>query len=109
VQDNFRTEVTAAGDETRISVHGDVDVQTAARLGEQLGELVAGRARRIIIDLRDVPFCDSTGLTVLVKSSNRLRDGGRQLVLRSPSNQVRRVLDVTGLGSIFTVEYDPAG
>ena len=105
--DEFRTEVTADAGVTRVRVHGDVDVHTAARLGEQLGELVNSQARRVVIDLRDVPFCDSTGLTVLVNSANRMKANGRELVLDSPSSQVRRVLEVTGLHGVFTIEDDP--
>lgn len=104
MQDPFHADVTASGEEIEVRVHGDVDVHTAARLSEQLGELVASQSRRIVVDLRDVPFCDSTGLSVLVRSSTKMRDSGRALVLKTPSPQVRRILDITGLEPLFTIE-----
>ena len=104
MESGFQTEVTSSAGGVSVRVLGDVDVHTAARLGEQLGEFMGGNAQRIVVDLSGVPFCDSTGITVLVNAANRLHASGRQLVIRDPSTQVRRVLEVTGLTGVFQIE-----
>jgi anti-sigma B factor antagonist len=89
---------------------GEVDVSTAPTLRERLVELPEGTAR-VIVDLSEVTFLDSTGLGVLVAGQKRLRNaapgdaaegtGGLDLVVTRP--QILKVLEVTGLTSIFAI------
>jgi anti-sigma B factor antagonist len=48
-------------------------------------------------------FIDSTGLGVIVGTLKRLREGGGDLVLRSPSRSTRKVLEITGLTRIVEI------
>jgi anti-anti-sigma factor len=50
-----------------------------------------------VIDLRELEFMDSTGLSIIVKAHQRLSDEGRQLTLVRGSQQVQRLLDLTGV------------
>lgn len=89
--------------DTILAVRGDVDLATASFLWESV-EQVLSDSERLIVDLRDVDFLDSTGLSVFVRAHRRLREAGGALVLRSPSPRVRRVLDLTGLAQVLTIE-----
>jgi anti-sigma B factor antagonist len=53
-----------------------------------------------------VEFCDSTGMNVLLSSLRRARERGGQLELAAPRPPVRKILQVTGLDSVFTVLDD---
>jgi anti-sigma B factor antagonist len=55
-----------------------------------------------------VEFCDSTGMNVLLAAQRRARDGGGDLQLAGPRPAVRKVLQLTGLESVFTVLDDTA-
>ncbi len=64
------------------------------------------RGSPVIVDLSDLTFLDSSGITALVMARNRMAEEGNELVLARPHPIVRRVLEVTGLGS-WLVDWDP--
>lgn len=61
-------------------------------------------AARVVLELADVPFIDSSGLAALIALQQAARDGGRELVIRSPSDAVARVLDITQTAPVFEVD-----
>jgi anti-sigma B factor antagonist len=77
-----------------IAVDGELDLSVADQLQQAIDGDGSGAA---LIDLAGCTFIDSTGIAVVLRA-RRLRDedGGR-IVLHSPSEQVRRVLEITGL------------
>lgn len=52
-----------------------------------------------------VDFCDSTGMNVLLSALKRMKEQGGALDVAAPRPAVRKILQVTGLDSVFTV-YD---
>jgi len=92
-----------------MSVAGEIDLYTAPRLhGELATALAGGVAVRIIVDMSGVEFCDSTGMNVLLAAQRRARDGGGDLQLAGPRPAVKKVLQLTGLETVFTVLDDTA-
>jgi anti-sigma B factor antagonist len=96
-------EVLRERGDTILAVRGDVDMATAPFLWERV-EQVLPDSERVIVDLRDVDFLDSSGLSVFVRAHRRLCHAGGALVLRSPNPRVRQVLDLTGLDQVLTIE-----
>jgi len=76
---------------------GEVDVFTAPLLRERLVELVEGGARRVIVDLSEVSFLDSTGLAVLVGVWQRLRNHDGFFAVAAANERIERVLRTTRL------------
>ena len=89
--------------DTVVRAAGELDVNTAPELREQLARLIAEDARQIVIDLTEVSFVDSTALSVLVSALKRLRQADGDLELASPNPSVRRVFEITGLTRLFTI------
>ena len=58
---------------------------------------------RLIVDMSGVDFCDSTGINVLLAAHRQAREHGGELQLAGPGSATRKVLQVTGLESVFTV------
>ena len=96
-------EVLRERGDTILVVHGDVDMATAPALWESVEEVLPD-SERVIVDLRDVDFLDSSGLSVFVRARRRLCETGGALLLRSANANVRRVLDLTGLSQMLTIE-----
>jgi len=82
---------------------GELDLATAPRLGEELAGLTVGGALHITLDLAELVFIDSTGLSVLVSGLERLRDLGGNLALRSPNASTMKVFEITGLSGVFDI------
>lgn len=97
------------GDHTVLALAGEIDLYTAPRLQSELTRaLSAADAAQIVVDMSAVEFCDSTGMNVLLAALRRARERGGDLVLAGPRPAVRKILQVTGLESVFTVLDDPA-
>jgi len=95
--------VSDDGGETVVSAAGELDVNTAPELREQLARLVGEGTRKVVVDLTNVSFVDSTALSVLVSALKRLRQADGDLELASPNPSVRRVFEITGLTRLFTI------
>ena len=97
----FLVEAVVGGDEARVRVAGELDMETAPRLRQCLAEVAARRPSSVCLDLRDLQFIDSTGLSLLVAAARQLPDGALRVTeLRPP---VRRVFELTGVDSLLPV------
>ncbi len=85
-----------------IQVAGELDLAVAEQLREAI-ERSAGT--HVLIDLANCHFIDSTGIAVLVRAHQNGASEGRLVAAHSPSDQVLRVLQITGLtGNRFVFE-----
>ncbi|WP_380282380.1 STAS domain-containing protein [Kitasatospora purpeofusca] len=82
---------------------GDLDVETLAPAAEALADLVAQRPAAVVIDLRAVGFCDSSGLNVLLRTRLAAERAGLELRLAAVPATVMRVLDLTGARTVFAI------
>jgi anti-sigma B factor antagonist len=83
-----------------ISIRGELDLSTAPDLEPALEEAVASGDALVLVDLSECEFIDSTGIALIVRAWQRLdckAEGAGRLVLCSGNDQVRRVLEITGL------------
>jgi anti-sigma B factor antagonist len=74
---------------------GELDLAVASELKATLEQTPPDQA--VVVDLTGCEFIDSTGIAVLMQAMHRQQDGGGRLALCSPIDQVKRVLEVTGL------------
>src|SRR6478609_9042888 len=88
---------------TVLAVSGELDMATAPAVRERLHALLADGHERLIVDLDNVGFLDSTALGVLVGVLKRVRtqDGDLRLVCNAP--RVRKVFEITRLDQAFTI------
>lgn len=100
----FHVTSRATGGEVVVSVFGEVDLLTAPKLLEAMGSALDS-GDRIILDLAAMTFIDSQGIKVLVEAHRRAQsDHVDRVVLRSPQPQARKVLEITGLAKLLTIE-----
>lgn len=83
---------------------GRLDARGAAPARDALHAALAGGSGRLVVDLSGVELLDATGLGVLVGAHRRARLDGRELVLRDAPPRVARLLSVTRLDRVITVE-----
>jgi anti-anti-sigma factor len=79
-----------------IAISGELDLASGPRLEVELAALDAG-VRLVVVDLRNLEFMDSTGLSIIVRAHQRLAEQGCELSLVRGSPQVQRLLDLTGV------------
>jgi len=107
VQSHFRVEVRNEGQTTVIAVRGELDLASSPALQEELDRVATSDAKLLIIDLRNLDFMDSTGLSVLVRAHQRTEEQGRQLAMVKGPQQVQRLLSLTGVADRLTLVDSP--
>ena len=101
---DLRIDVVANGDTGVVAVAGDIDINSCRRLREELGRLIDAGKTTVVLDLAHMDFVDSTGLDVLVGAQKRLSQRGGELVLRSPRPATQKVLEITRLDTVFSID-----
>jgi anti-anti-sigma factor len=103
----FTTTLTSAGD-ALISLTGELDLSGTAPLEEEIDRLTAEEGvRRVVLDLRELEFMDSSGLRMVALAERRTRAAGRQLVLVRGRDAVQRVFAITRMDEHLTFVDDP--
>jgi anti-sigma B factor antagonist len=99
-------EISVEGSSALVAVRGEIDLATQAEFRAALSDLVVSGQTDLSIDLSGVEFIDSTGLGALIGARRRVHAFNGSLRLLSPSAQVRKVFEVTGLNKVFDI-VDP--
>jgi anti-sigma B factor antagonist len=94
--------VDTVGTARVVRLGGELDLYNAAQVRSALADACAQGPERIVVDLGEVVFIDSTALGILIETRTKLdkRDG---LLLAAPGLETRRALQISGLDRLFTV------
>jgi anti-sigma B factor antagonist len=92
----FEIAVEVTGSEGRVAVAGDLDMSTSPRLSASVKTALQRGARRIVVDLHNVGFVDSSGLRTLIELHRRGADEGWRLAIRPPSEDAFTVFRISG-------------
>lgn len=76
---------------------GQLDMQTAPVLRAAIDDLIRGGDRRIVVDLGNLTFCDSIGLSTLVVAHRSCAEDGGYLRLARPTPFMLNLLTVVGI------------
>jgi anti-sigma B factor antagonist len=90
-------------DRAVVHVGGEVDLATCPQLRDVLAELVDGGVYHLLVDLKQVSFLDSSGISALIGVLRRVRERGGSVGLIAPRPQVRRVLELTGVATLLAI------
>lgn len=93
--------INHGSDARTVVLEGEVDSHTAPELDRVLRDL--GTDGDVVLVLSSVSFIDSFGLRTLLASHGALSDAGHNLLLKSPSAAVTRLLEITKLGEHLNV------
>ena len=97
------TEQTIDAERHVLAVRGEIDLFTAPELKQVLAESIEAGRIRIIVDLTDTTFLDSTALGVLIGAVKRLRSRHGALAIVNVDENIAKTFEITGLDQIFTI------
>lgn len=99
-------EIYQAGPESwQLGIRGEVDADNCDVVRAALIETDAA-APELSIDLSELTFLDSSGISTFLQVKNEFNADGRTFRLQHPTESVRRVLEITGLLEIFGLGDD---
>jgi anti-sigma B factor antagonist len=96
-------DVFKSEDAAIVRLKGELDIATASRLRHIAAELPAAKFSEITIDLTDVTFIDSVGLSVVIALHKRISSVGGSLILQNPSARTRSLIEISGLSDYLVV------
>jgi anti-anti-sigma factor len=104
---DFSVDVVSAGQETTICAVGQLDVASAGVLQEAMASIMAP-AGSLIVDLSQLTFIDSAGLSSLV-AGRRAAALVCRFTVRGAQGAVADVLEQTGIGAMLRNAHEPPG
>lgn len=97
---------TVAGDRpgaATLLLTGELDLASTGSFEQRVDELLAAGIDQLVVDLSALTFCDSVGLSGLVRAKNRCEQRGGSLGVSGSRGQVAQVLGISGLlGTLAT-------
>jgi anti-sigma B factor antagonist len=92
------------GDAVVVAVRGEIDLQNSPELRTELIDLMAKHApQRVVLNLAQVPYMDSSAIAVLVELLQKVRKTGGRVFLTSLQPRVKGLVEIARLGSIFGI------
>jgi anti-sigma B factor antagonist len=103
-----RIELSVSDGTALLTAEGQLDLTCGDRFIACLREVRYAELHDLVIDLREVTFIDSTGLSLLLKADGLARQNQFELrVVRSPAEIVQAVLEATGVDKFLPLVDEP--
>ncbi len=84
-----------------VCLAGRLDLMSAGEVKRQLGQVITGGHRNLVVDLADVASIDSSGLGALIGTLKAARIAGGDMRIARPGEQARFILDLTTLDRVL--------
>jgi anti-sigma B factor antagonist len=97
VQDQLRIEVRREADRVILRLEGELDMANASRLQDAIESAGLEARTMVVLDLQQLEFIDSTGLRIILSARARSQERGQEFAITPGSQQVQRLLSVTGV------------
>ncbi|MFM1832730.1 MAG: hypothetical protein RLZZ461_1046 [Planctomycetota bacterium] len=85
---------------------GEVDLARSPTLRTTLGQVIGNGVARLVLDLSQVEYMDSSGVATLVEALQQCRTRKATLVLSGLQDRVRSVFEIAKLDAVFTIRPD---
>jgi anti-sigma B factor antagonist len=90
---------------TVVTFPADIDMATASAVGEQVAAALARGVHVVIADMTATTFCDSAGITMLIRAKRQATARGAELRLLLPCPNVVRVLQIQGVDAVLPIYH----
>ncbi|MCL6732489.1 STAS domain-containing protein [Streptomyces neyagawaensis] len=92
-------------DAVLLTIEGELDIDTATELQHHLANQLSHGRRHFLLDVSAVPFMDSSGMNIILRTYQEVREIPGGVYLIAPTPAVRRILDLTGVSlTVATVD-----
>jgi anti-anti-sigma factor len=99
--ESLRIELGPEAETCLVKLGGELDLGSVPALQTEVHRLLSDGLRRVVVDLADLEFIDSTGIECLLGLSERSRANGDTLRIVDPRGDVDRVLRLTGVRELL--------
>jgi anti-sigma B factor antagonist len=102
--DNIVSDPRTRGDAVIADVQGEIDLHNSPELRSALMSILASsKAKKLVLNLGQVPYMDSSAIAVLVEALQKMRRGGGRVVLTSLQPRVKGLMEIARLDTLFNL------
>ena len=95
------------GDAVVVAARGEIDLNNSPELRSELFSILARHnPKRVVLNLAEVPYMDSSAVAVLVETLQKLRKTGGKVYLTNLQPRVQGLIEIARLGTIFIIAKD---
>ncbi len=102
----FEITVEHGQEDVRVRIAGELDIATVPELDDVLKGLAGNEHQRLLLDLDNVQFMDSSGVSAIVRAQRAADHDGHRLTVLYKSPQVRRLFELTSMHRFADVQID---
>lgn len=95
--------IGADGDSWLVDLAGELDLSAAPSFEREVEALLSSNGHKVMIDLGELAFIDSSGAQVLLRLVRNHRPTPGAVKLRGPRGEVARILRLTGLDAVLPI------
>jgi anti-sigma B factor antagonist len=94
------------GGTTVLTPLGEIDLSRAPALRTHLSQALNDNPSRLVIDLQEVPYMDSSGVATFVEAMQLARRNDSKLILCGLQDRVRSIFEIARLDMVFKIVSD---
>jgi anti-sigma B factor antagonist len=96
-------DITRTEHETSLIIRGSLDINSAPQLAEEIDKLVAGKVKRVAVDLTGLDLIDSSGVAALVKLYKGIRGHGGHVEMSGARDQPLAIFKLLRMDKVFNL------
>ena len=105
-EENLQITIDVQEGMTVVRPSGDVDLSGAPALRAKIAEVFSDAPEKLVIDLSEVPYMDSSGVATLVEGMQLANHAGAVLVLADMQERVKSIFEIARLDTVFKITDD---
>ncbi len=106
VDETMDIQIESAGDRRIVRITGKITFEHCPALQGRLDPILTGGVREVVIDFKDVPFIDSSGIGEILRLFKLLRDRNGELVLLNPNRKLRELFTMYRFEKFMKIRDD---
>lgn len=91
-----------------VPLEGEIDLHVSPQIGSRLATIIQGKPKKLIVDLSQVTYIDSSGLAVLIEAMQNVGGYGGSFALTGLQDGVRPIFEIARLDQVFRIYPDTA-
>jgi anti-sigma B factor antagonist len=96
-------EVHKSASETKLTIRGSLDINTAPPLAEEIDRIIAGKPSKVQVDLASLDLIDSSGVAALVKLYKGVRSAGGAVQISGARDQPLAIFKLLRMDKVFNL------
>lgn len=89
--------------ETKLTVRGSLDINTAPALAEEIDKIIAAKPGKVDVDLASLDLIDSSGVAALVKLYKGIRSSGGAIAISGARDQPLAIFKLLRMDKVFNI------